>query len=198
MILDEAKGDPLVDATTSPSGERRSSLLHRASVLSGRLTMKIAKGATFAVALILALSASALATDTVLFAAPFPDKQCMGSPSRLGTDNIPPGRGKRSTIVDISAISKTPTSPALAWVYTTHDDRLWVQANVATRNDLLHQLDGTPFLALIQNAAVIRDGTPPVAMSQHQVQQFETTLKKRGFARQQCFSQRLPAKYTKY
>jgi hypothetical protein len=62
--------------------------------------------------------------------APKADATCHGSPSHLGTDNIPTTSSTReTTIIDMSFVAKSSSDPAMFWIYQTDDGKNWVQAN---------------------------------------------------------------------
>lgn len=151
--------------------------------------------ATLTVALILGTVQWASASDVTLFASPFPDKQCMGSPGHLGTDNIPDTSSRGSTIVDIAALGKRPSEAPLAWIYTTFDHHLWVQANVENRSTLLRVFGSSVLGRKLASVPIIRDGTRPIFVNGLQKQQFLTALKAQGYVRLQCFSRTLSSRY---
>jgi len=55
------------------------------------------------------------------------DAQCVGSPARLGTGNIPPDGGKGTSIINIWAYQAPNKTTADAWLYITTGHTLYVQ-----------------------------------------------------------------------
>jgi hypothetical protein len=62
--------------------------------------------------------------------APRADATCHGSPSHLGTDNVPTTASDRDTsIVNMWFVAKSSSEPALFWIYQTENGKTWIQSN---------------------------------------------------------------------
>jgi hypothetical protein len=131
-----------------------------------------------------------------LYVAPYPDKQCMGSPVHLGTDNIPlNGDPRASSVMDIHAIALARTSPAIAWIYVTENGRNWLQGSVLERPAFLAALKGSPTYAVMQKQRVEHDGLAPMLVTPADLREVNRAATEHGFSLQQCFTHPLPSTY---
>ena len=154
------------------TGGRESKLWVRAKFVKVRFVLGMAL-----VIVVLGACSAIRQPSARLFAEPKIDAKCLGSPEDLATDNIPELNDRASSIIDISAVGESAHDAPLAWIYTTYDQRTWVQANLPNRAVLLEALgDSVPGMHMAA-APVFSDGTMPVRMSRQLITQMESLLK---------------------
>jgi hypothetical protein len=134
------------------------------------------------------------ARPTTALKLPTTDAQCLKSPARLGSDNLPPSSETRATtIIDITAYVNDDETP-LVWVYRTYSNQLWVQANFGNTSGLQSALVPHQYQLLTRDHRSYDRAGIPTRLSSSQLLLLKNSLVRHGARLQRCFSE----KYTTF
>ena len=156
--------------------------------------MKMLRGLSLLSSMIASLTLACAARSERVIVHPVPDQQCMGSPLRIGSDNLPIDGDRQTTIIDIWAFTVDAGNHTLVWEYQTVSSQMWLQANLSVAR-LRSRLGSTLYARIVGHSLMGRIGGIPIQVSASNLRNIENALARKGIDRQQCFSQPLQPKY---
>jgi hypothetical protein len=132
----------------------------------------------------------------LMFAAPVVapriDAQCLQSPLRLGTDNIPNSNDSSTTIVDIMAFVIQPSGKPIAWVYKNRLGQQWLQTNLSEKATLKQALPSAQYARFAQQDRYLDKGSIIVRVKPLDLTDFRRSVSPLGIQPQRCFSGSVP------
>jgi hypothetical protein len=113
------------------------------------------------------------------------DAQCLSSPFRLATDNVPVGSGVPTSVVNIWGLQNAADGTTAGWLYKNGLGNYYLQLNYKAKPE---RYDGIPLSSLL--LAKPQNGLykPLVKVSPTELIDIENALLSHGVSRSACFS----------
>jgi hypothetical protein len=121
-------------------------------------------------------------------------QSCYDSLLVIGTDNVPVGNGKPTTIVNIWALlkQKSGDNQPIAWIYKNAAGNYWIQVAGSQSETIRKAFPSGDAARLLQGATAERRSTPQRVPH---LSAYDSLFARVGAIRQACFSRDLSKKY---
>gem|GEM_PF-6224098 len=120
--------------------------------------------------------------------APKPDAQCLGSPFRLATDDIPVSNSYVTSILNEWAFVDKQSGDVMLWLYKTVENKYWIQSKLSALSLLRQKVDAATFHRISRTEDPAFTASIPVQVSPKDLSALEIALRQRGLFKQSCFS----------